>query len=119
MSEKKVHEVEAELIYLLLHYKSLVGDFVESGVSPSYFSDRYQFLLKCILNVYHDDGVRLTKEAYKKYLKELKSPKQRISEEMKFGECYISRTERDNFPGLLDDLNERHLESAAKKALRK
>jgi replicative DNA helicase len=109
MSDNKVYDTEAKFIYLLLHYKDLVGDYLESTVSRKYFSKKYQFLLQCIEEAYNENGVRLTREAYKERLKELKSPKERVYEDTKFGECFISRTEKDNFPVLLQKIIDRYL----------
>lgn len=108
---------ERELIYLLLHHKSLIADFLDSVLTIDHFRVNHFFLLSCIIECF-DDGVLLTRETLSDKLKSLKSAKDRIANEMVFNSCSIAKTEKDNFPTLINRILEYNLEASINQALR-
>jgi replicative DNA helicase len=102
MSES-IKEKERQLIYLLLHNKSLVCDFMESNLNKKHFSEEFQNLLSAIEFCYEKD-VLLTRISYIRFVHDFKSPKERVAEERIFYNCSLAKVDVNDFPLLVDEL---------------
>ena len=64
---------EQKIINLLLNDKRVVDDLLNNKIIPDHFSDRHQFLIKCIFQEYLDSNSSfprlLTRSSYEHYLK--------------------------------------------------
>jgi len=108
---------ERELIYLLLHSKSMVADFLDSNLTIEHFDKNHSFILDCIVDCF-DVGVILTRETFCEKSKSLKSAKDRISNEMIFNSCSIAKAKEDNFPTLVNKLLDYNIEKSINTALK-
>ncbi len=100
-------ETEQQFIYLLLHNKKLVGEFLDSILSIDYFDTKHHFILQCITECY-DNDVLLTRDTLRNKSKS-KIPIERAALEMTLNECYIAQTNPNNFPTLVNEIYDNHL----------
>ena len=99
---------EKQFIYLLLKNKDLMSDYIESSLSPTCFHLEHQNILRGIEDAY-DKDVLLTRRAYSYFIRQLKSPKERILEETSFNSCLVSVSKVDDFPLLANSIFEAFL----------
>lgn len=108
MGNKDIVKTEQNFIYLLLHHKELVNDWLESSLEKEHFSKKHQLILKAIEDAYAKD-VKLTRKGYKKFISNLLNPKQKIEQESVYNNCYASIAKKDDFPVLLNEILEDYL----------
>jgi len=113
-----IHKTEEDFIYLLLNHKKLVNDFIESNLSINHFSEKYRFILNCIIECY-DLNVLLTRKTFQEKIKIFQSPKDRTEQEMRFNICFVSKTDADNFPILINKIFDENIENSINEALKK
>ena len=110
-------KTEEEFIYILLHNKNYVNEFLDSNLVIEHFNEEYQFILNCIIDSY-DLNVLLTREAFKEKIKIFTSPKDRIAQEMRFNTCYVSKTSFDNFPVLTNKIFDYNIDNSVNNGLK-
>jgi replicative DNA helicase len=99
---------EKQFIHLLLKNKDLMSDYIESSLSPECFHLEHQNILRGIEDAY-DKDVLLTRRSYAHFIQQLKSPRERISEETAFNSCLASVARVDDFPLLANSIFEAFL----------
>ena len=98
-----ISKTEEEFIYLLLHNRKLVTNFIDSNLSVEHFNDKYRFILNCIIECY-DLNVLLTRKTFLEKVKILSKPQERIAQEMLFNVCFVAKTSEDDFPTLINKI---------------
>lgn len=106
MSEN-INNVEQQFIYLLLHDKKLVAQFIESNLSINNFTDTHQFIIKSIVECY-DENSLLTRDTLRNKSKS-QAPIKRAQLETTLNQCYISKTDPNNFHTLIDKIYDYNL----------
>ncbi len=112
-----IEKTEEEFIYVLLHNKKYVNEFLESNLEIEHFNEEYQFILNCIMDCY-DLNILLTRETFREKIKIFTSPKDRIAQEMLFNTCYVSKTNFDNFPVLTNKIFDYNIDNYVNKGLK-
>ncbi len=109
---------ERRFIYLLLHHKDLVSEWIDSSLSINKFSEKHKIILTCVLECY-DKGVILTRNAFQSFIQKIKTPKEKIEIELNFNKCLMSKVDRNDFPFLIDAIIESYLHRVIKKGVKK
>ncbi len=104
---QSIIDIEQQFIYLLLHDKKLVGEFLESMLLSKDFDESHQFILKCIIECY-DDDVLLTRDSLRNKAKS-KIPIERVALETTINRCYNAQTDSNNFPTLVNQIYDHKL----------
>ncbi len=99
--------IEQQFIYLLLHDKKLVGEFLEGMLFSKDFDKSHQFILKCIIECY-DNDVLLTRDSLRDKAKS-KIPIERVALETTINRCYNARADSNNFPTLVNQIYDHKL----------
>jgi len=110
-------QTERELIYLLLHHRSAIDFFIDSGLSVEYFSDIYSPLVTLILQTYDINGVLLTPKSFREKIKSYLIPKERISRELSFNACFSAYAEMDDLPLYINKVLEGHVQDSVADAM--
>jgi len=110
MIEKKDKiELERDFISLLLKYKDLVGEWIESPLVPRYFDASHKNILNAIIQYYNLD-VCLTRNAYQSYIDEVVTGKiERNNQYHLYSIINIRPIKRDDFPHLLNKIQEMYI----------
>ena len=116
---QNMSRTERDLIYLLLHYKECISDFIDSGLPVAIFTDSFRLLVSEIISSYTLDDVLLTRKTFIEKIKGFKVPKERIAQELIFAGCYASKTNIDDFPMLLKKLLDEHTQKSLNQSLDK
>jgi hypothetical protein len=93
-------KTEQQFIYLLLHDKNLVGEWLDSSLSIKHFHHEFHFVLNCIVDCY-DKDVLLTRKTFISFIKKINVPKDQLEQEIVFNKCYMSKTNLNDFPMLI------------------
>jgi len=117
MANKPSLQDERELIYLLLHNKTAIDKFYDSGLSNDKFTEENRPILMAIIESYDTDAVLLTRKSFKAKIKQNPVPKERISQEISFNSCYASTATMNDFPMLIQKIIDYNVDVAATKAL--
>lgn len=116
-SNKDSLQNERELIYLLLHQRSAIDYFLNSGLSKEYFNYAYRPIVTLILQSYDIDGVLLTPKSFRDKIKSYSIPRDRISQEIAFNACFGARAEMDNLPLYINKILEGYVQESIGEAL--
>ncbi|KKM17503.1 hypothetical protein LCGC14_1675100 [marine sediment metagenome] len=109
-------KIEQQLIYLLLHHKYLVGDWLESRVKKENFNSSHRAILSAIEDSFEQD-VLLTRKSFLNIVNKLTSPQMRIKQEISFNECVVSYIDVNDFPLLLSQVLGNYLTRKTTKAI--
>jgi replicative DNA helicase len=109
IKDKKEIQHEREFIGLLLKHENLVEKFINSSLKVKDFDEDHQPILSSIIEAY-ERGYLLTRDAYRKKLKNNPVPKEKIRYELAFNSCYTCRgTDVNMFPTLMDEIREQSI----------
>jgi len=108
---------ERDLIYLMLHHKHAIEQVLNSGISKDYFEEDHRPIIAHIVESYDVSDVLLTRKTFREKLSHYTIPKDRISRELTFDACYISKANINDLPHLIASVIEKHVEVAASSAL--
>lgn len=101
--------LERQLIYLLLHHRPVVSDFIAQGIPTDFFMEEHQPLIRSIVDVFSEHDVLLTRNTYLEKLKEWKVPKDRVRFEFAFNRAFAAVCSPDEFPLLIEKLYDEFL----------
>jgi len=110
---------EQELIYLLLHYRSAIDDFLNSSIGLDAFTKDHKSIITYIINSYEDSGVLLTRKSFLEKIKQYNIPKGRISQEVAFNKCCSSSVNINDLPVLLNQIIDENIQNGLHIALDK
>lgn len=111
--------LERKVLYLLLHDKGILSDFLDTGYPISLFSPDHKPLVNAILETYQSHDVLLRKAVFKDWLKKISVPKDRIRYEMVFNQAFSAKVTPDEFPFLIEKLHEEHVHDQVNDSLAK
>lgn len=99
---------QAQLLYILLHCKEYLKEFVDKNVSTDYFDDEYKPIIQAITDHYTKYNSLLTIEGFEEFKKSINSISKKISLDIAFSNCYASITDKENYSLLLDKIVEKN-----------
>lgn len=98
-------EQQAKVIYLLLHNRKDLEKWLKNQHPPiSAFAERFRHLLQTIKQHYEEHNELLTQLTYRVYLKEVKTPKDRIRYEMSYNMSYVRVTDSNEYSLYADSI---------------
>jgi len=108
MSDENIVKLERQLIYLFLHDKNLIEEWLDSNLKKEYFHEEHHAILNAIINSY-DQNVLLTRQSFNEFIKNIRIPKDRIEQEIIFNKCYANKISENNFPLLVTKILDNYL----------
>jgi replicative DNA helicase len=106
IDNKEKIKIERDFIALLLEYKDLVSDWLESGPSIEFFDEANHTILHAISSSY-DHDVLLTRNTFLSFIQQNVSSKmEKQSLERLFNAIKIISAKRDDFPNLRTKISE-------------
>jgi hypothetical protein len=118
MVDKDRLQNEKELIYLLLHYKDAIDNFLSCGLSDKNFQEEHRVIIYYIVESYEIDKVLLTRKSFENKLQKYKVPNDRIAYKLAFSLCYSARASINDFPLLVKKIIENKIKDFINNELR-
>jgi replicative DNA helicase len=95
--------IEQQTISIFLSDKQAVSHWLSTSINHSFFDEAHQNILSAITYA-HNNGVQLTRDAYRQFLSEYKklTPAQIAAQMTTYGRCLMSAADKSGLPILLD-----------------
>lgn len=116
LSKNKLQN-EKELIYLMIHDKHAIEQVHNNGITHKHFHDDHKPIVLSVFESYDVDDVLLTRKTFREKLSHYSVPKDRISQELAFDSCYISKTDVNDLPYLMTTVIESYVDDSVNNAL--
>jgi len=111
-------QIERDFINLLLRYKNLVGEWIESRLAVGHFDPSFHKLLHGVVHAFEND-VLLTRKSYIDYLEQHRTSRQMIlAEELTFNKIFMLQTKLDDYPMLKSKILDSYMHRSAIECLR-
>lgn len=105
MAEKDTRLIsEQEFIYLLLHHKDAIRNFIESGIDVDVFHENHRPIILAIIDTYNLHDSLLTRRAFQEIVSNYRIPKDRASLEVAFFNCYTHYSDINDFHVLFEKI---------------
>ncbi len=116
LSKNKLQN-EKELIYLMIHNRHAIEQVHNNGITHKHFHDDHKPIVLSIFESYDVDDVLLTRKTFREKLSHYSVPKDRISQELSFDSCYISKSDVNDLPRLMVKIIESYVDNSVNNAL--
>jgi len=118
MVNKKLKN-EQDIIYLMLNSKQAIEQVVGSSIKKDYFTNEHEPIVASILESYDVNDILLTRKTFKEKLKQFVIPKDRVAQEIAFDLCWISKSNINDLPHLMESVIKNYMDGAIAIALEK
>jgi len=114
---KEQADIQKQLIYLLLRNKDILSQWSDMEIDIECFDPKFKILLTAIRDA-SEKGVLLTRQSFWSFLRKFNN----IDEEEQdiiFDECKVSRVDPNDFPYLIEQIQENYLKKYSLISLKK
>jgi len=118
MPKEDISKTQKQFIYLLLHSKPLIEEWLNSGLEIKHFSPEYRTILTAIINSY-DKDVLLTRKSFGKYVEQLSLPVEQVKQDIVFSHCLSSVADKNDFPLFLSLISDNYLSNISIEAVKR
>ncbi len=118
MVQEDILKIERQFIYLLLHHKPLVNDWIESSLEIKHFNNQYKTILTVIVDSY-DKDVLLTRKSFRKFIEKFSLPIDQVQQDIRFSNCLSSVADKNDFPLLSSTILDNYLSEVSVSAVKR
>jgi replicative DNA helicase len=101
-------KTQRQFIYLLLHDKSAIVDWLDSNLKIKHFDQEYRIILETI-TICYDKDVLLSRKYFNKLMSDTQNDLSKIQQEQLYINCMMHKVDRNDFPLLISKIIESYV----------